>query len=256
MNLTGKKIIVTGGASGIGQGAVQAFQAAGASVFIVDLAGPALEQAKTLTNISGAVACDVTVEAQCDEMVNTAVSVMGGIDGLFHCAGVADQLNKVMDIDIDVWQRIVDVNVRGTFLTCRAVGRVMMGQGYGSIVNISSVQALSGQPRRHAYGPAKAAVALLTKTLACEWGSSDIRVNALVPGYINTPMIQRLKDEKKIDIPKLEGRTPLKRFGRVQEVASAAGFLLSDEASYITGAILPVDGGWCAYGGAGNVEDC
>lgn len=108
-------------------------------------------------------------------------------------------------------------------------------------------------PRRHAYGPAKAAVAHLTRTLACEWGDSAVRVNAIAPAYIDTPMVEQLKTDKKIDVPLLEGRTPLARFGKVQEVAAAAEFLLSDAASYITGVVLPVDGDWSAFGGPGEV---
>ena len=118
---------------------------------------------------------------------------------------------------------------------------------------MSSIQGLSAAPRRHAYGPAKAAVAHLTKTLACEWGGSSVRVNAIAPAYIDTPMVAQLKADKKIDVARLEGRTPLARFGKVHEVTAVARFLLSDAASYVTGIVLPVDGGWSAFGGAGEV---
>ncbi len=253
MSLAGKRIIVTGAASGIGFGAAEAFRKAGANVFLADIQALALEKAAKAMGAAGAVRCDVTVASDCDALAELAVQAMGGIDGMFHCAGVADQVTRALDIDVDAWQRIVDINLRGTFLACRAVGRIMVAQRSGAIVNTSSIQGLGAAPRRHAYGPAKAAVAMLTRTLACEWGGTSVRVNAIAPAYIDTPMVEQLKADKKIDVARLEGRTPLARFGSVPEVAAAAQFLLSDAASYITGVVLPVDGGWSAFGGAGEV---
>ncbi|MET4576400.1 SDR family NAD(P)-dependent oxidoreductase [Ottowia thiooxydans] len=253
MNLNGKKLIVTGASSGIGYGAAQAFRRAGALVFLADLQGPALHKAGKDVDAAGVAACDVTIEADCEALAACAERAMDGIDGMFHCAGVADQVARAVDIDIDTWQKIVDINLRGTFLACRAVGRILLAQRSGAIVNVSSIQGLGAAPRRHAYGPAKAAVAHLTRTLACEWGGSSVRVNAIAPAYIDTPMVAQLKADKKIDVARLEGRTPLARFGKVHEVTSAASFLLSDAASYITGVVLPVDGGWSAFGGAGEV---
>ncbi|WP_028603000.1 SDR family NAD(P)-dependent oxidoreductase [Ottowia thiooxydans] len=253
MNLTGKKLIVTGAASGIGYGAAKAFRQAGAMVFLADLEGPSLHKAGKDVGAAGVAACDVTLEADCEALAASAERSMNGLDGMFHCAGVADQVAKALDIDIDTWQKIVDTNLRGTFLACRAVGRILVAQRSGAIVNVSSIQGLSAAPRRHAYGPAKAAVAHLTRTLACEWGGSSVRVNAIAPAYIDTPMVAQLKADKKIDVARLEGRTPLARFGKVHEVTAAASFLLSDAASYVTGVVLPVDGGWSAYGGAGEV---
>jgi NAD(P)-dependent dehydrogenase (short-subunit alcohol dehydrogenase family) len=253
MNLTDRKIIITGAASGIGHGAAEAFRKAGAAVFLADLQVAALERVAAATGAAGAMACDVTVEADCEALVQAAARAMGGIDGMFHCAGVADQVAKALEIDAATWQKIVDINLRGTFLACRAVGRVLVEQRSGAIVTMSSIQGLSAAPRRHAYGPAKAAVAHLTRTLACEWGGSSVRVNAIAPAYIDTPMVAQLKADGKIDVARLEGRTPLARFGKVHEVTAVAGFLLSDAASYVTGVVLPVDGGWSAFGGAGEV---
>ena len=118
---------------------------------------------------------------------------------------------------------------------------------------VSSVNGVCGIPRRHAYGPAKAAIAQLARTLTCEWAASNVRVNAIAPTYINTPMIERLAQDGKVDIDRLERRTPMGRIGEVEDVANAAAYLLSDLSAYVTGANLPVDGGWLAYGGPGDV---
>jgi NAD(P)-dependent dehydrogenase (short-subunit alcohol dehydrogenase family) len=167
---------------------------------------------------------------------------------------VSDQVCEALDLDVDWWQRGLDINLRGTLLIARAAGRVMVQQGFGSIVNISSVNGLGGIPRRHSYGPAKAAVAMLTRNLACEWGARGVRVNAVAPGYIDSPMVSRLAQEGKLDLERLQNRTPLARLGQAPEVGHAAAFLLSDASSYVSGAILPVDGGWTAYGGPGDVR--
>src|SRR3546814_494016 len=184
----------------------------------------------------------------------SANALLGGIDGVFNSAGVSDVVAPALEVAIADWQRVTDINLRGTFLVCRAAGRIMLAQGYGSIVTISSVNGVTGIPRRHAYGPAKAAIAQLTRTLACEWASAGVRVNSLAPTYIRTPMIARLSAEGKVDVGRLERRTPMGRLGEVEEVGAAAAFLLSDWSRFLTGVLLPVDGGWLAYGGPGDVE--
>lgn len=254
LDLKGKRILVTGGASGIGQASARVFTALGAQVFLADVNAEAVKAAVEITGAKGFVTGDVTSEEDCHAMVAGAVAALGGLDGLFNSAGVSDQVVTALDIDIDEWQRVLDINLRGTLLICRAAGRVMVPKRRGSIVNISSVNGLGGIPRRHAYGPAKAAVAMLTRNLASEWGEHGVRVNAVAPAYINSPMIERLASEGKIDIKRLENRTPLGRLGDGAEVGKAAAFLLSDFASYVSGAILPVDGGWTAYGGPGDVR--
>lgn len=250
--LQGKSILVTGGASGIGRGSAKLFADMGARVFISDIDPAALGAARKELPVAGALAGDITVEVDCEAVVAAAADACGGLDGLFHCAGIADRVAPVDEIDVDTWQRIVDVTLRGTFLMARATGR-RLRDGRGAIVTVSSVNGMGAFPRRHAYGPAKAAVALLTKSLACEWGDKGIRINALAPGYISTPMVAALAADGRIDLGRIEGRTPMRRFGRVEEVGQAAAFLLSDLASYITGTVLPVDGGWSAFGGAGEV---
>lgn len=251
--LEGKRILVTGAASGIGKGATALFLKWGASLFATDRDGGALSASWSENAAVATSAMDVTDEEQCVRGIAAAAEALGGIDGAFHSAGVSDVVASATDILIEDWQHVVDVNLRGSFLVARTVARHMLSHGRGSIVLLSSINGINGIPRRHAYGPAKAAVAQLTRTLACEWGLSSVRVNALAPNYIRTPMIERLVDESQVDISRLERRTPMGRIGEVEDVARAAAFLLSDWSAFITGAVLPVDGGWLAYGGAGDV---
>lgn len=254
IDLAGKRILVTGGSSGIGLASARRFIELGATVFLVDVNEKALTQEAQAMGAKGFAVADVTSEQACEAAVSQAEQTLGEIDALFHCAGVSDQVTSAIDMDIDVWQRIVDINLRGCFLMCRTVGRLMLQRQKGSIVNIASVNGINGIPRRNAYGPAKAGVALLTRNLSCEWSYQGVRVNAVAPGYIATPMIEQLVQDKKIDLDRIERRTPMARMGLPIEVANAAAFLLSDAASYVSGAVLPVDGGFTSYGGAGDVK--
>lgn len=251
--LQGKRVLITGAASGIGLGTARALIAFGADVFVSDLDMEALLGSWPDLGTHRIRRLDVVDERECEACIDHAIETLGGLDGVFHSAGVSDVVMPAVEIDVDDWQRIVDINLRGTFLVARAAGRHMLRQGGGSIVLVSSVNGIGGIPRRHAYGPAKAAIAQLARTLACEWGDAGVRVNALVPTYVRTPMVDRLSAEGKIDVPRLERRTPMGRIGEVADVARAAAFLLSDLSSYCTGVTLPVDGGWLAYGGPGDV---
>jgi NAD(P)-dependent dehydrogenase (short-subunit alcohol dehydrogenase family) len=250
----GKRVLVTGGASGIGAATARFLSELGATVAIADIdqakTAAALAETKAAFQVSG----DVAQNADSERMVKEAAEALGGLDFVFNSAGIGDDLVPVHEQDPDRWQRILDVNLRGTYLICRAAGRILLAQNSGAIVNVSSIVGLGAFPGRSAYGVAKAGVIHLTKTLACEWGKAGVRVNCIAPAYTRTPMVRDLLDRKVFDPAQIERRTPLARFGEPQEMARAAAFLLSDWASYITGAVLPVDGGWSVYAAAGDVD--
>ena len=253
IRLDGKRALVTGGASGIGEAAAKLLHDLGAEVVIVDLNREKLQEAQTRTGATAVTQGDISSEANSERMVAEAIGALGGLDLVFNSAGIGDDLLPVHEQSVDRWQRVIDVNLRGTYLMCRAAARPMLAQSHGAIVNVSSIVGLGGFPRRSAYAAAKAGINHLTRTLACEWGPQGIRVNAIAPSYTRTPMVEALLERKAFDPTMLEKRTPLGRLALPEEMAQAAVFLLSDWASYITGVVLPVDGGWSAFGGAGDV---
>lgn len=249
----GKCVLVTGGASGIGETVARLLSDLGARVVIADLNREQLDPAAQRVGAAGITQGDVAGEDDAERMVGEAIATLGGLDFAFNSAGIGDDLVPVHEQSVERWQRVIDVNLRGTYLMCRAASRPMLVQKRGAIVNVSSIVGLGGFPRRSAYAAAKAGINHLTHTLACEWGPSGIRVNAIAPAYTRTPMVQALLERKAFDPTILERRTPLGRLALPEEMARAAVFLLSDWASYITGTVLPVDGGWSAFGGAGDV---
>lgn len=253
IDFTGRKALVTGGASGIGESTARLLVELGADVVIADLDRDKLDPALERTGATAHTAGDVADTAQAEQIVSEAAEALGGLDMVLNSAGIGDDLVPVHEQDPDRWQRVVDVNLRGTYLICRAAGRLMLEHRRGAIVNVSSIVGLDAFPGRSAYGVAKAGVIHLTKTLACEWGPSGVRVNCIAPAYTRTPMVEDLLQRKIFDPTLIERRTPLGRLALPLEMAQASAFLLSDWATYITGAIVPVDGGWSAYGAAGDV---
>lgn len=253
IDFTGRKALVTGGASGIGEVTAKLLAGLGAKVALADLDADALPAARQRTGAHAVTAGDVAVEADAERMVAEAADALGGLDLVFNSAGIGDDLVPLHEQSTERWRRVFDVSLWGTLLVSRAAGRAMVGQRRGAIVNVSSIVGLGAFPGRSAYGVAKAGIGHLTRTLACEWGEYGIRVNAIAPGYTKTPMVKDLLDRKVFDPGMIERRTPLARMAETEEMAKAAAFLLSDWASYVTGVVLPVDGGWSAYGAAGDV---
>ena len=188
LDFSGTGVLVTGGASGIGRATVDAFAARGAAVAVCDLDPEQTgEVVRALGNRHVAAPGDVSQPDQVDALVATARAGLGRIDVLVNCAGVSDSFSPTAEQTIEHWQRIIDINLTGTYLTCRAVAPDMMAAGGGAIVNISSIAGLAGLPRRNAYTASKHGVAGLTRALACEWAQQGVRVNAVAPGYIRTP---------------------------------------------------------------------
>lgn len=251
IDLSGKTALVTGGARGIGFAIASQLAACGASVAVNDIDPDVAEDAAMRVGRSAfAVAGDVSDAPQVDRMVDAVVQ-RSPIDILVNNAGISQPLVSISRLTPDEWQRVIDVNLRGTFLVSRAVCRTMRARRAGAIVNIASVAGLTGFAGSHGYGVSKAAVAMMTQTLACELARHGIRVNAVAPGVIAAPMLDHMTGDGAL-LDQVVARVPLGRLGEPGEIANGVAFLCSDLASYITGTVLPVDGGWLAFGGAGN----
>lgn len=251
IDLSGRTIIVTGAAGGIGFGIAKILAQVGAQIAVNDIDSEAANAAAAqLGNGSFGIAGDVADEADVRAMIQQTLHNSGELHGLVNNAGIGPPLLPIRSQTIEDWQRVIDVNLRGTFLMSKAAAEVMVGVEGAVIVQIASVAGLVPFPASHAYGVSKAGVIMMTKTLATELARHGIRVNAVAPGIIEAPMLDKMM-RSPADMKTLLGRVPLGRLGRTEEIGRAVAFLCSSAASYITGTVLPVDGGWHAYGGAG-----
>lgn len=238
----GTRLLVTGGARGIGRAVADAFAAGGARIAILDRdAVPGAPQ--DWLCVRGSVAEAAEVEAAFAAMDDA----WGGVDVALANAGFAMN-TPTLDLSVEDWRRTLDVNLTGAFLTARAAARRMLRDGAGLILFTSSLYGSIGGAERAAYCATKAAVANLARSLACEWGPRGVRVNALAPGYTETTLVSDLVARGRLDAAALTARAPLRRLVQPAEVAALACFLASPAASAITGAVLPVDAGWAANG--------
>lgn len=247
MRLAGKNMIVTGGASGIGLATVERCLQEGANLVIADVAqSDGAAKAQALDGRDGRkclfIPADVTSVEDVDRLVRETVDRLGSLDAVFNNAGIGG-LSPATEYPLDDYLRIIDINLNGVFRVARAALRVMLPQRSGSIVNCGSILSVFGQSDTAAYTAAKGGVVNLTRTLAIEAAPHGVRVNTVSPGYVETPLLEDMPEEALAALVKLH---PIGRLGRADEIANAVLFLASDEASFVTGANLLVDGGFTA----------
>lgn len=251
--LAGKVVFVTGAASGIGLSMAKAFARNGARLALFDINADTLATAahalKTehpnvdVLTLTGSITDEVAVESA----VAQAEERFGRLDVLLNNAGVA--MNKpTLDLSPSDWRRAIDINLNGVFYCAQSAARRMVRQGGGVILNTASMYGIAAAPERAAYCASKAAVVMLTKVLAIEWAKSNVRVNAIAPGYVKTALVDQLVQEGRMDLDTLAARTPSGRMAQPEEIADIALFLASDTAAFINGQAIVADGGWTAYG--------
>ena len=246
--LAGKTALVTGAARGLGREISLGLAQYGASLILADAVYP--QETAELVKQCGirclAVQTDISDESQVQDLIKIAGTESEQVDILVNNAGVSQlSYTATENLPVDEWDRIVEINLRGTFLCCKHIGKSMIRCGGGSIVNIASTAGITGVPRAPAYCVSKSGIILLTKSLALEWARHNIRVNSIAPHYLETDLTRGLRDSEKIH-EAIVKQIPLRRFGKASEVVGAVLYLSSSASSYTTGTVIPVDGGYLA----------
>jgi len=250
LDLSGRAAVVIGGTTGIGRALTQRLEEAGADVVPTSRRPDVVDEAAALVEATGRrtlrVVTDVGDEASIASTLAAAITEFGKVDILVNCAGRTKR-TPTLDLTDQEWNDILETNLTGTLRACRLFGRHMIERRYGRIINIASLTSFVSMMEVAAYSASQSAVASLTKSLAVEWSRHGVMVNAIAPGVFRTALNQKLLDTRRRG-QELLTRTPMGRFGRVEELAGAAVFLASDAASFVTGHMLVVDGGFLASG--------
>ena len=250
MKLAGKTAIITGGGGGIGRSTAVRFAKEGARVAVADIDAAIGEETVSLIKRDGGEAIfiktDVTDSDEIKALIDTTTSTYGALHILFNNAGVGNSEVRSVDLAEEEWDRVIDINLKGVFLGIKYAIPELIKAGGGAIINTSSLLGLKGQKYVSAYNASKAGVVMLTQNAALEYGKYNIRVNAIAPGVIDTPIIEQWKQNER-KWPIISRANALGRIGTPDEVANAVVFLASDEASFITGATLSVDGGGLTF---------
>jgi NAD(P)-dependent dehydrogenase (short-subunit alcohol dehydrogenase family) len=243
--LEGKACVITGGGSGMGKAMAQIFAAEGARLILADISGKQDEVAGSVNAEAYGIHADVSNEADVQAMIALAEEKFGRLDVLCNNAGFGGPMAPLADQTVEIWDKVHATNIKGAFLGMKYGILSMLKTGGGAIVNTTSASGVIGWKHHSVYGAAKAGVNQLTKTAALDYSDKNIRINAIAPGTMWTGLVAASKDHAAppADFPTLAG-IPMGRWGLAQDIANAALFLASDEAAYITGVILPVDGGY------------
>lgn len=249
LSLAGKVAVVTGGSRGIGRSIVLGLAEAGADVVIASRTKEDVDRTVEEVNACGrrgmGVPTDVSQASDVTALAKATLDSFGRIDILINNAGISPVYTRALKLKEEDWDRILAVNLKGAFLCCQAVGRVMVEQGHGKIVNIVSIGAATGLPKFIAYCAAKGGLLQVTRVLALEWAEHNVQVNAIAPGYIETDMTAGLENTPWL-FEEIIQRTPMRRLGKPDEVVGTALLLASAASSYMTGGVYYVDGGWSA----------
>ena len=246
--LDGKTALITGSAHGLGQKIALGFAECGVSLILADIDCPR-ETARQIEDLGAAgiaVETDISDEMQVRALAEKAASEFGKVDILVNNAGISQlSYTPTEELPVEEWDRVTGINLRGTFLCCKHIGKSMIKNGGGKIVNIASTAGITGVPRAPAYCASKAGIILLTKSLALEWARYNIHVNAVAPHYLDTDLTKDLRDSDTV-FNALIKSIPLKRFGKTCDLFGAVLLLSSGASAYITGSVLGVDGGYLA----------
>jgi NAD(P)-dependent dehydrogenase (short-subunit alcohol dehydrogenase family) len=250
-DFNGQVALITGAASGMGLATARAFAQAGAAVALADVSEAALQQAMDDITLAGGTAigvlCDVSDEAQVAAMVERTVATFGRLDAAFNNAGIQVPASEIADQSVQDYDRISAINQRGVWACMKHEIAQMRKQGSGAIVNCSSIGGLTGRALLAAYHGTKHGVIGLTRSVALEYADRGIRVNAVCPGPINTPMVSSMLERNMLSMDDLLRDVPMKRLGRGEEIADAVLWLCSSGSTYVTGQALAVDGGFTVY---------